>query len=841
MHDLYKTTPAHRVSFATSLTLGKPPNQAHQVVYGSIYMIYFSSLSLRLFILFGWMSCLLPDHDLTAQPATQGVDTTSRYDSAAINRLADFGRVWGVIRYFHPLAGKDKLDTDSLVIDYLEPLLARPTTGSFQRALAQVFTRLGDTHSGIMTPNSLSASTTWFKERPHLVYRHLPMGEGYLALSQQACQKPIRTDSLIEQLDSQSMVVVDLRNEQINNALGLAQYTQFVQPLISQLIEQPLVLPTARSFYYHGLLRQDFPDELNLLPTEKDGRMEQHYQVYYGLRNMSEGVYLPANPLKKRIKTKICFLINRFVNVNSLKAIMALHHRQGCRVILEGDMPDYMYGEFYRMTLVDQVLVKIRTSEVIYEDGTLGSDVDQQLSEQADTAWQAPLIRQAAQLLHQPFPPLPLKAVQNTVYIRYPQSDYPVDKTPSAVLRLLGLFNGWNTIHYFSPNKALLALSWEKALPRFIPQFLAASTDSLYFMALMNLTGSLRDGHSILISKRGGRSPKGLLDGNLPIGVKVFGQKTYIINVLADTTQTSTLAQIQPGDELVRLDQQTPAQLAAQWRDYLPASNQAGFEREFYMTWLTVGRAGSRAQVTLKRNGQYRTVWLRRIPRDHYYSLWGQTAPSPKLPPSISRLEGNIGYLRINRLYSSQLDSIANYLKDCPVILLDCRGYPRDSQFGSHLASYIAHRTDTVALNRFPFLFSPHPSQQLISTEYQIVQPSRNVFLKHKHYLLLVDEGVQSQGEGNVIGLQGVSQSITVGTPTAGANGMAITMMFPGGYFSFFSGFGEYYPDNTPNQKLGVKLDKKVPLTLRGYLAGRDEIYEQGLRLAKQFVNARAD
>ncbi|QHV94582.1 S41 family peptidase [Spirosoma endbachense] len=378
-------------------------------------------------------------------------------------------------------------------------------------------------------------------------------------------------------------------------------------------------------------------------------------------------------------------------------------------------------------------------------------------------------------------------------------------------------------------------------MPHFIPQFLAASTDSLYFMALMKLTGSLRDGHSILISKQGGRSPRGILDGNLPIGVNVFGQKTYIINVLADTTQANALAQLQPGDELVRIDQQTPAQLAAQWWDYLPASNQAGFDREFYMSWLTVGRSGSRSQVTIKRKGQYQTVWLTRIARDHYYSLWGQTAPSPKLPPYMSRLPGNIGYLRINRLYSSQLDSIANYLKDCSVILLDCRGYPRDSQFGSQLASYLAHQPDTVASNRFPFLFSPNSSQQLTSTEYQIIQPSRNVLLKHKRYILLVDEGVQSQGEGNVIGLQGVSQSITVGTPTAGANGMAITLKFPGQYFSFFSGFGEYYPDNTPNQQRGVKIDQLVPITLGGYLGGRDEIYEQGLRLAKQLVNARND
>ncbi|WP_198424810.1 hypothetical protein, partial [Spirosoma endbachense] len=338
---------------------------------------------------------LPPHHNLVAQSVPLGVASSIRYDSAAISRIADFGRVWGVIRYFHPLAGKGQLDTDSLVIDYLEPLLASPTPTSFQWALTHVFTRLGDPQSGIVISTSLSTHTTWFKERPNLVTRRLPTGEWYLALSQQAFQQPIRADSLLEQLASQSAVVIDLRNERIDNALGLAQYTQFVQPFISQLIEQPLVLPTARSFYYHGLLRQDFPDELNLLPIEKDGRMNQHYQVYFGLRNMSEGVYLPMNPLKKRINTRVCFLINRFVNVNTLKAVMALHHRQGCRVLLEGDMPDYMYGESYRMTLADQVSVKIRTSEVLYEDGTLGSAVDQQLSEQADTSWQAPMLRQA--------------------------------------------------------------------------------------------------------------------------------------------------------------------------------------------------------------------------------------------------------------------------------------------------------------------------------------------------------------------------------------------------------------------------------------------------------------
>ena len=60
---------------------------------------------------------------------------------------------------------------------------------------------------------------------------------------------------------------------------------------------------------------------------------------------------------------------------------------------------------------------------------------------------------------------------------------------------------------------------------------------------------------------------------------------------------------------------------------------------------------------------------------------------------------------------------------------------------------------------------------------------------------------------------------------------MAITINLPGQYFSFFSGFGEYYPDNTPNQKLGVKIDVPVAKTLKGILKEDDEILNKALAL----------
>lgn len=44
-------------------------------------------------------------------------------DSLQVKRIADLGRVWGVINYFHPEAGKGKLNIDSLLLQNIAPLI----------------------------------------------------------------------------------------------------------------------------------------------------------------------------------------------------------------------------------------------------------------------------------------------------------------------------------------------------------------------------------------------------------------------------------------------------------------------------------------------------------------------------------------------------------------------------------------------------------------------------------------------------------------------------------------------------------------------------------------------
>ena len=83
-------------------------------------------------------------------------DSIQNHDSIKIARIADFGRVWGVINYFHPAVGKGVLSADSLVISNIGRLLEDPSATGFKTAISALFSDLDDPHSAISDKKKLS-------------------------------------------------------------------------------------------------------------------------------------------------------------------------------------------------------------------------------------------------------------------------------------------------------------------------------------------------------------------------------------------------------------------------------------------------------------------------------------------------------------------------------------------------------------------------------------------------------------------------------------------------------------------------------------------------------------
>jgi C-terminal processing protease CtpA/Prc len=77
---------------------------------------------------------------------------------------------------------------------------------------------------------------------------------------------------------------------------------------------------------------------------------------------------------------------------------------------------------------------------------------------------------------------------------------------------------------------------------------------------------------------------------------------------------------------------------------------------------------------------------------------------------------------------------------------------------------------------------------------------------------------------------QGATNVTVIGSQTAGADGNVTEVVLPGGYSASFSGLGIYYPDGTPTQRVGIKIDIPVKPTLQGIRNNKDEVLQRGLQ-----------
>ncbi len=68
-----------------------------------------------------------------------------------------------------------------------------------------------------------------------------------------------------------------------------------------------------------------------------------------------------------------------------------------------------------------------------------------------------------------------------------------------------------------------------------------------------------------------------------------------------------------------------------------------------------------------------------------------------------------------------------------------------------------------------------------------------------------------------------------IGSQTAGADGNVTAIVLPGGIFTMISSIGIFYPDNSPTQGIGVKIDDIVKPTLRGIIDRKDELLQKAI------------
>lgn len=397
------------------------------------------------------------------------------------------------------------------------------------------------------------------------------------------------------------------------------------------------------------------------------------------------------------------------------------------------------------------------------------------------------------------------------------ERSYPTQQMDSG-LNLLTLFRLWNVIEYYAPNRSLTLHPWEEVLTSYIPR-MGVETDPVRFSRLyFRLIRELNDGHAY--------APIEMLFGQRMLPVwPLQAEGRLFVGYSGDSL-------LERGDEVVAIDGEPISERLELLREYASRSNEASLRQALRYYGLCTRR--DTAEVVRRRAGVCDTLRVATVP---YGSVSPLYDPAQLVQPPFRLLVDSVGYIYAGTFSREYLAQVVQTLPRTRALIIDLRTYPMNVDGALIALIGQSLRTESVVVRQalyqtlaLPGLF--YLQEQWLFEDFGEVAARCTEPYKGR-VILLVDEMTQSNPEFQAMAFQSCPQTLTIGSPTSGANGSIVWIPLPGQLTSF-SGVGTLYPDGTQPQTVGVRLDVEVLPTAEGLQAGRDEVLERALELARQ-------
>jgi C-terminal processing protease CtpA/Prc len=751
-------------------------------------------------------------------------------DATRIARLVALGKLWGTVKYFHPYLAYRKIDWDGALAAAIPKVNAAKSDQDYLAAINHLLSYLHDPNTvaeiesatkatppvdavaAASMPNTAQDAAAKFMQNRDgvLVVQLLPLV--HLGISNpQAFYGTVREFYLASA--KANAVVWDMRGDQETEP-GETEYVNyltgnFFAAAVGAVIDAPVTLGATRFRVHSGYAPQS-------------GGSSGGY--YSGITTAAPQTSQPTGGTKK----PLAVIINQFTpdfsdNLTGLQAANV------AIVIQAGSMGKELGAGTYTMDLPGGVKARIRTSELVNPDGSIGFHADQVVSENSggttDAALAAALTAVKQPIVHAPSPAMgSTAAFQSYLDDPYVGMDFPDNEH-----RLLSLFRFWNVINYFFPYKHLLEGNWDDILTRYIPVFESNKDAIDYQRTVRELVTNIHDSHGFVSGTQ-------KLDESLgtyfpPIAVRsVEGQ-----SVIRTTTDAATAAGLKVGDIVLTIDGERVADRLARAEKLIPASTPQSLVRSAHIFFLT-GAKDSKIALTVKgAAGRVRSVELvRNLSIGEYF---GRYVRMQRPLPVFTVLPSGFGYIDLARLTLPEVDKAMDAIMKTPAVIFDMRGYPNGTAWS--IAPRLTTRRNLVAaLFRRPLregigLANP---DYVAGSEFGFPQelPPPNGAPYLGKVVMLIDEDAISQAEHTCLFFETAAKVTFVGTPTAGANGDVTTMVLPGNIQVNFSGHDVRHADGRQLQRLGIQPDIKVAPTIRGVREGRDEVLDAAITFLQQ-------
>ncbi|MCB0277869.1 MAG: hypothetical protein KDD94_00095 [Calditrichaeota bacterium] len=403
-------------------------------------------------------------------------------------------------------------------------------------------------------------------------------------------------------------------------------------------------------------------------------------------------------------------------------------------------------------------------------------------------------------------------------YARFYEDPLPDADMTRVELRLLALFRYWNAINYFYPYKDLTDTNWDDVLSKYIPRFIAAGDKKQYYQEILRLSAEINDGHASIPFHPELRSDFfGPL--TVPFSVRFVEDQLIVERIKSDSL--ADIANVKVGDIIVAIDGVPVDEKRDQLAPFVANPNRPYQLSE--ISRLILNGSDKTIRLKLNRNGN---EFHQDINRYSYAEVRAASHPKPIEQWVVDQ---QIVQVNMGELTLAKLPELFQATKDSKAMILDFRGYPNWDVMYPFL-SYFYTKNQPFALFKSQYLRQPgfyrwHQDER--SFAFEELKTDRYT----KPVVIIVDEGTLSLGEFFVMAMQQVDQVTVIGSQTAGEDGNQVGFEMPGGIRMFFSSLGIYYPDGSPSQRYGVKIDEPVSLTIDAIRQGNDPLLQRAMEL----------
>lgn len=706
--------------------------------------------------------------------------------SAAHTALIEAARLWSTAKYTHPALADGRIDWDRALVDAMPALLAAQDMPAKRDAVASLMAPLADPSLRIHTDRAPDL-LRWPTDVPDVEW--LPGGVALAHLH----TAELDDLSRFESLRRARKVILDLRPMVPVRHRG---WESALHGLLSRLIDKPLELPALR---YR-------------IATGPRPRFDSWEGMPGAFLTIEADRIVPAADAQAR---PLVVIVNDTEPVP--KAVLALQRAGLARVVAEEGTYRSRSGPLQQVRLGD-LFVEFSAGELVTRDGRVSMAADLTLAKDRSSGPDSRPV-QAALALFGSRATVP--RVQALAFpLRQDEPEYRDMPYPDRAWRMLAAIKLWSVMEHHFPAKRLMSSSWDEALAACLQRMERATNALEYGRAIEDMAAALDDSHVGVYSRA-----LNLDRGKGTLGLRVDHiEGRYLVTGFTVAPQQDSHG-VRIGDELLSLDGERFDVSVARLAPRIAASSAAGRIRNAIARALR-GAPDSLATLEVAgADGLVRSVPMRR-------SVVDTERPVRSGRPALEVLAGNIAYVDLDRLERTEVDAMFEAIQRTRAVIFDMRGYPRSVTHA--IAPHLNVNAATTGASSFQNLVTALPAlrgaQMTFSTTFA---PTSQPPYRGK-VIMLINEHTQSQAEDLALNFEAATPVLFVGMPSAGANGDLRHIALPGWVYVSYSGFEVMHADGRQLQRVGIEPHVRVAPTIEGIRAGRDDVLERALVLARE-------